>query len=192
MKTLKYLINNFGSKDLHWQDVSVLWYKQVDCAFSHSVTFVMWGQISLSRATRRLCIEGHAGAVSQLTLPASSKEELKRWVSLSQSPWQHRAQHRLSRHCHLHSETCQRSLEGNLVGVALCQRIWSGTTRSRFRVLSRRDRPEPTPQACSLSTFPEFSALRKVQLILTTSEVSSQTEKLKTRTKSCSIYMPLR
>lgn len=96
---------------------------------------------------------------------------------------------RLSRHCHLHSETCQRSLEANLVDVALCQSICSGIMRSRFRVLSRRDRPEPTPQACSLSTSPGFRG-PKVHLILTTSEVSSQTEQLKTRTKACSICIP--
>lgn len=149
----------------------------------------MWGRISLSRAPRPLCLQQHASAVAQLALPAQSQEELTHsGVSLSLSLRQH--QHRLSRHCHLHSETCQRSLEANLVGVDFSQRITrsisSGITRSgvgswaQVTGLSRHSRCVVFQLSQILEDSEKFP-----------SGVSAQTETLKARTKPCSTSTPL-
>lgn len=122
--------------------------------------------------------------LSLLCLPKAGRSWHTPRVSPSLSSRQH--QHRLSRHCHLHSETCQRSLEANLVCVAFSRRITtpisSGTVGSSLR---------SGAQGTSQSRHSRHTVFQLSQILgdlqKFTSGVSAQTEKLKARTNPHSI-----
>lgn len=126
--------------------------------------------------------------LSLLCLPKARRSWHTPGVSLSPSPRQHRC--RLSRHCHLHSETCQRRLEANLVGVAFSQKITtsisSGIMRSCLGSWAQGIGQSHHSRHAVFQLSQVLGDLEKF-----TSGVRTQTEKLKARTKPCSKNMPL-